>query len=58
MREEFEKWATEERYDLDRINGKYIFMSTYKAWTAWQARQKEIDALKAKIEELKKCCEK
>lgn len=55
-REAFEAWAqpAENRgYDLrQHPNGDYIFAKPQAAWKAWQARQPEIDALKARIAEL------
>lgn len=58
MRGSFERWATEEGYSIccDTSN-QYRNVSTRAAWEVWQARQKEIDSLKAEIEELREVIE-
>lgn len=66
-RDEFEKWAFQHELLLNEscvhqglsvlpkcsTTGKYISPLVDMAWDAWQARQQEIDALKAEIERLK-----
>lgn len=53
-RDGFEKWAIKEGYAVkDFIADQYPYLSTQAAWNAWQARQQEIDALKAEIEKIK-----
>jgi len=53
-RDEFEMWAIKEGYAVkDFIADQYPYLSTQAAWNAWQARQQEINALKAEIERLK-----
>lgn len=56
-RDEFEAW-TRRRGGVDTSRdhrpdvADYLYIKTELAWEAWQARQQEIDALKAEIERL------
>ena len=52
-REEFEKWANNERLYLGLKSGKYFEPRTVSAWKAWQARQAELDELKAEVARLR-----
>lgn len=53
-REEFEKWAEAQGYAIDQFGDdhgdRYRDEKTLRAWGAWQARQPEIDALRAELE--------
>jgi len=50
-RERFEKWASNHGLSIElRSNGHYERVATLAAWDAWNARQPEIDALKAENE--------
>lgn len=58
IREDFEKWYTNKCLGvnigegLDRCGDGYNLLDTHFCWLGWQARQPEIDALKARIAEL------
>lgn len=58
MRKEFERWATEEGYNICQdTSNQYRNVSTRAAWEVWQLLQKEIAALEEQIEELRKWTE-
>lgn len=53
-REEFEKWVYRNTlYPTAKFtNGDYIKASTGRLWQLWQAKESEIDALRARVAEL------
>lgn len=41
-RDEFEKWASDQPYQLNKIGDEYKYMATQHAWLGWQASREAL----------------